>query len=185
MAGAACQAARRPWVTPSPDLLDRFLLAIDLENVHVVHVEGGLHLVPDAEGRAGVDAPDEGHIPADQMDEDLVAHQLRYIHLCFDRGGTGLRRHERRVVHVFWAYAEDHLFPDVSLIGWGPGGGHAHGKALGFQSQPAVGTRPGGREEVHRRRADEAGAEDIARMIVETLRGVHLLHQATFANRDA
>src|SRR3989304_5382672 len=52
------------------------LIAFDLEQVHVLHVEGHLNTPPRTKRRAWVDAADETARAQGQIDKELVSHQL-------------------------------------------------------------------------------------------------------------
>ena len=137
------------------------LLAVLVEDVHVVHIEDHLDLIADLVARAWVHPGDENLLAGLQIDEDFIAHQFGHIHLGVDRLGRDAGRGESGVVDVFGADAEDDLLAGVrhEHIHWSSG--ICTLKVPPSTCSLAVVFAQLGREEVHRWRADEAGDEQV------------------------
>jgi len=97
-----------------------------VEEVDVVHVKGNAHLAANMGAGSRVHAGDELLLADEQIDKDLVAHQLGDVHLGRQRLGADAGRCELAVVDVLGARAKDDLLADI-----GPGGLGLVGRELG------------------------------------------------------
>ena len=171
----------RPWLADQV----QGLLGLRIEQVHLVHVDHQVDLFAGPRLRARIDAGDELLLAGQQVQVDFVAHQLGDIHL----GGHRRRRDAGRLVlggmHILGPDAEDDLLALARHVHLALVLGHQQLEGAAVDEHLAVLLHQRDVEEVHRRAADEAGGEDVARMVVELLRRVDLLQQAVLQHGDA
>src|SRR5687768_3135297 len=85
----------------------------------IVHVKCDSRLFTDTQIRAWVNAGDKSILPADQIEEDFIAHQFSDIDLDSDLFRVNIRGNKLRIVNVLWAYTEDDVFAHMAFIGFG------------------------------------------------------------------
>ena len=122
-----------------------------------------------------------------EVDVGLRAHLLDEHHRGLIRVPGRASGGQRRVLEVLGPDAEHDLPADVVAQG-GPGGQHLVVQAQAVAAEPghqaAAGRLEVGLGHVHGRRADEAGHEEVDRVVVEHLRGVDLLQHAPLHHGD-
>ncbi len=115
----------------------------------------------------------------------LVRGSRRDRHLGSEPGGlVHAARHILRVVDILGADAEEDRLADLAADVLERLRRQRQLEWADVDDRAAVATIELGLEEVHRRRADEAGHEHIRRVIVERLRRVELLHNPVVHHRD-
>src|SRR5207244_4474908 len=155
-------------------------LRLLVEDVQLAQIE------PDANGRTGTrlrvgrDARDEALPVRGKQELQFVPEVLDDVDPRLD-GEVPVLARVRDVVDVLRADPEDDVLAD--RLGGLAGDRRFEESGIGHRlTWRADHLR---REEVHRRRADESGHEEIRRALVEILRGVELLDEPFVHDRDA
>src|SRR5918996_4390055 len=156
------------------------LLRFGIEDVKLLHGYGERDGVADADLLVGRQQGHDLVALGLGVDELLAAEVLDDVHLGREAHRvifSAVRQHD-----VFRPEADEH----VRAVGTGVGraGLVAREHQLGAAEDEVLALGRRGRE-VHGRRADEPGDEDVHRVVVELLRRAHLLEEAVAHHRDA
>jgi len=164
------------------------LLGVLVEEVQAIGFEGDLDGVSVAGRAARIDTGDDVAILTSglQVQIGLRAHELGNLNLSLNEVAVGDGQEALFIVDVLRTDAHDNFLADVGLVNQlanlrirnldgviaelGP-------DTVGLLDELGV-------EEVHLRAADEGADEQVARIVVQVLRGIDLLHETVLHDND-
>src|SRR6266508_1119331 len=150
--------------------------------MQAVELDGDLELLADFRRQLGLDLVDEQVIPDAGVHDDLVAERLDDLHFGLELRLLAARR-SRRLEDVLRADSHHDLPASVRRGDRLQGRGHRQGELGRRDSGPSVLDHRV--DEVHRRRADEVGDEEVLGAIVDFERGADLLDPSVLHDGDA
>ena len=176
------------WTLDNQLAIENALLGILVEEVQAVGLERNLDGVSVASSAARIDASNDVAFLASglQVEVGLRAHELGNFNLRLNEVAVGNGQEALFIVDVLRTDAHDNFLADVRLVNQLADLGIRNLDGVGAELSPnTVSLLNQLRiEEVHLRAADEGTDEQVARIIVQILRSIDLLHEAVLHDDD-
>ena len=173
----------------SLNVLENCQPGIRVEEVHIVRVDVQRDVLAGMRSGPRIHARDQRLALGRHVHQLFAAQVLDHIDGRMHRGAVAapLLRIQRQILKILRANTQDQLLARGFARGWGVQRGHVYLAKVPDEDlgRVALGHHPDRVKEVHGRRADEAGHEQVGGMIVELLRRPQLLDDAGVEHRDA